>query len=55
MGAVVDIDILGLDTQFGIFGHVIGIGNAGEFLDLSLACQLVKALAVTTFAFLNAG
>ena len=55
MGAVVHIDILGLDAQLGVGGHVIGIGNPGEFLDLAFACQFVQALAVAAFAFLDRG
>ena len=55
MGAVVDIDILGLDAQLGVGGHVIGIGNTGEFLDLAFARQFVETLTVALFAFLDRG
>jgi hypothetical protein len=53
VGAVVDIDAFGIDAQFGVLGHLVGVGDAGEFLDLAFARQLVEALAVAAFAFLQ--
>ena len=53
MGAVIHVHILGFNAQFRIFGHVVGVGDAGEFLDLALARQLVKPLAVPALALLD--
>ena len=46
MGAVVDLDILGLDAQLGVLRHVIGVRDPGELLDLAFARELIQTLAV---------
>ena len=52
MGAVVDLDILGLDAQLGVLRHVIGVRDPGEFLDLALVYALINfigTIAVTKY------
>ena len=41
MRAVVDFDVFGLNGQLWVFRDIIWIGDAGEFLDLAFARQLV--------------
>ncbi|MPL71146.1 hypothetical protein SDC9_16917 [bioreactor metagenome] len=55
MRAVVDVDAGGVDAQLGGCRRFIGVRDPGEFLDLAFAGELVEALAVARFTFLERG
>jgi hypothetical protein len=47
------LDVLGVEPEFGGLGHVVGVGDAGELLDLARPRELVEPLAVAALAFLQ--
>ena len=55
MRAVINLGILGVQTQLRCGRRFVRVRDAGEFLDLSLSGQLVKTFAVAPFAFLDRG
>ena len=52
MGAGVHVEPLGVHAQLRVPGHVVGVGDARELLDLTRSCLLVQALGISLLGLL---